>query len=64
MIYKVGDKVRLKPARKSSSRGYAAAAARVLTIKKIWPQYDWACSFEEYGDDCLFRLKDIKEVVS
>ena len=61
---KAGDKVRLKPARKNSSLGYEKVAGQVLTIKKVFPQYDWACTFEEDPDPhTIYRMKDIMEVV-
>lgn len=56
--YNVGDKVIMKPVSRSCSTGYAQTESRVLTIKKVLPQYDNAVEFEEITD-CIFRMKDI-----
>lgn len=61
----VGDKVRMKPARKDSSLGYKQVGGKVLTIKEILPCFDWACRFVEIDEEhTVYRMKDIQEVIS
>jgi hypothetical protein len=58
--YKVGDRVIMKPARPNSSIGYKNVCGRVMTIKEIIPQLDWACTFEEQDEEnTVYRMKDI-----
>lgn len=58
--YKAGDKVIMKPATKRSSVGYEKVGGKTLTIKEIFPQYAWTCTFEEIDEEgTIYRMKDI-----
>lgn len=61
-VFKVGDKVRMKPARKNSTISYKAVGGKVLTIKEIFPQLAYSCTFEEIDEpNTVYRLQDVAE---